>query len=193
MPLPVASVRDWDHQYQQHFDQTVAKQQSSPLDEEQCKQARTPPQADPKDTPIWDHAQHEGRKNHDSGCLRTRDSLGRQLELDRACSKSRAHSRARSKSCRQSKSRKHSKSRKCSKSPRHSKSKGCGGHEVRKPRVWPSQQAHSRAGNALRKIGPADHRVPVPTVTSRIEMLGVPHIQCPPKTKCPNSQSSKRK
>ena len=25
MPLPVASVRDWDCQCQQHFDQTVAK------------------------------------------------------------------------------------------------------------------------------------------------------------------------
>ena len=37
MPLPLASVRDWDHQCQQRFDQTVAKQQSSPLDEEQCK------------------------------------------------------------------------------------------------------------------------------------------------------------
>ena len=33
MPLPVASVRDWDCQCQQHFDQTVAKWQSSPLDE----------------------------------------------------------------------------------------------------------------------------------------------------------------
>ena len=37
MPLPVASVRDWDHQRQQHFDQTMAKRQSSPLDEKQCK------------------------------------------------------------------------------------------------------------------------------------------------------------
>ena len=37
MPLPVTSVRDWDRQHQQHFDQTVAKQQLSPLDEEQCK------------------------------------------------------------------------------------------------------------------------------------------------------------
>ena len=37
MPLPVTSVRDWDRQRQQSFDQTVAKQQSSLLDEEQCK------------------------------------------------------------------------------------------------------------------------------------------------------------
>ena len=37
MPLPVASVRDWEQQCQQHFDQTVAKRQSPRLDEEQCK------------------------------------------------------------------------------------------------------------------------------------------------------------
>ena len=74
MPLPVASVRDWDRQLQQHLDQTVAKWQSSPLDEKQCKQTRTPPQANPKDTPVRDPAQH-----------------------DRAHSKSRVHSRAHSK------------------------------------------------------------------------------------------------
>ena len=37
MSLPVASVRDWDRQCQQRFDQTMAKRQLSPLDEEQCK------------------------------------------------------------------------------------------------------------------------------------------------------------
>ena len=98
MPLPVTSVRDWDCQCQQRFDQTVAKWQSSPLDEEQCKRARTPPQADPKDTLIRDHTQHERCENHDRGCSRTRDNPDRQLELDRVCSKSRAHSRVRSKS-----------------------------------------------------------------------------------------------
>ena len=67
MPLPVTSVRDWDRQRQQRFDQTVAKWQSSPLDEEQCKQARTPPQADPKDAPIHDHTQHEDHENRDWG------------------------------------------------------------------------------------------------------------------------------
>ena len=51
MPLPVASVRDWDCQCQQCFDQTVAKWQLSLLHEEQCKRARTPPQADPEDAP----------------------------------------------------------------------------------------------------------------------------------------------
>ena len=137
MPLPVTSVRDWDHQRQQCFDQTVAKRQSSLLDEEQCKRARTPPQADPKDAPIWDHAQHEGHENHDQGHSRTRDNLDRQLELDRA------HSRVHTKSHRRSKSRKCSKSRKHSKSGRRSKSKGHGGHEVHKPGVWSSQQARS--------------------------------------------------
>ena len=37
MLLPVASVRDWDRQRQQRFDQMVAKRQLSPLDEEQRK------------------------------------------------------------------------------------------------------------------------------------------------------------
>ena len=143
MPLPVASVMDWDCQCQQHFDQTMAKRQSSPLDEEQCKRARTPPQADPKDAPVQDHTQHEGCENHDWGCSRTRDRLDRQLELDRACSKSRAHSRVHSKSRRRSKSHKRSKSRKCSKSRRCGKSRGCSSHEVCKPRVWSSQQACS--------------------------------------------------
>ena len=143
MLLPVTSVRDWDRQHQQHFDQTVAKQQLSLLDEEQCKQARTPPQANPEDAPIRDHAQHEGHENRDWGHSRTRDSPDRQLELDSSCSKSKAHSRACSKSHRRSKSHKRSKSRKHSKSRRCSKSKGCGGYEVHKPGVWPSQQARS--------------------------------------------------
>ena len=50
----------------------------------------------------------------------------------------------------------------------------------------PSKHA-ARVRDALRKIGPADYRVPVPTVTSRTETLGTLHIRCPPKTKCPNS------
>ena len=139
MPLPVASVRDWDHQLQHCFDQMVAKWQSSPLDGEQCKWARTPPQADPDDAPIQEHAQHEGHKDHDWGRSRTRHDMDRQLELDRAHSKSRLHSRACSKSRRCSKSHKRIKSRRRSKNCRHSKSKARGGHEVRKPGVWPSQ------------------------------------------------------
>ena len=42
-PLPFASVRDLDRQRQQHHDQTMAKRQSSPLDGEQRKRAKTPP------------------------------------------------------------------------------------------------------------------------------------------------------
>ena len=125
------------------FDQTVAKRLLSPPDEEQRKRARTPPQADPEDTPIRDHAQHEGCENRDWGHSMTRDRPDRQLELDRARSKSRARSRACSKSCRQSKSHKCSKSRNFSKSRRHSKSRGHGGHKVHKPGVWSSQQACS--------------------------------------------------
>ena len=141
IPLPVASVRDWDHQHQQHFDQMVAKQQSSPLDEEQCKRARTPPQTDPKDAPVWEHVLSEGHDNCDQGHSRTRDGADRQGELDKAYSKSRACSRMRSRA--HSKSHKRSKSQKHSKSRRLSKSKGHGGHEVRKPRVWPSQRVCS--------------------------------------------------
>ena len=143
MLLPVNSVRDWDHQCQQSVDQTVAKWQSSPLDEEQCKQARTPPQANPEDALIRDHAPHEGCENCDWGCSRTRDRPDRQLELDRVHSKSRACNRVHSKSLRWSKSHKRSKSRKCSKGRRRSKSRGRGGHEVCKPRVWSSQWACS--------------------------------------------------
>ena len=47
----------------------------------------------------------------------------------------------------------------------------------------PSEYA-AQARDALRD---ADHQVPVPTVTSRTEMLGTPHIRCPPKMRCPNS------
>ena len=139
MPLPFATVRDLDCQHQQHFDQTVAKWQSSPLDGEQRKWARTPPQADPDDTPIWEHAQHAGCKDHDRGRSKTRGDEVRQWELDRACSKS----RARSKSHKRSKSRKQSKSRKCSKSHRCSKSMVHSDHKVWKPGVWPSQWGQS--------------------------------------------------
>ena len=50
-PLPFASVRDLDRQRQQRHDQTMAKRQSSPLDGEQQKRAKTPPQPDPYNTP----------------------------------------------------------------------------------------------------------------------------------------------
>ena len=143
--------------------------------------------------PIRDHTQHEGHENCNQGHSRTRDRLDRQLELDRACSKSRAYSRACRKSHRWSKSHKRSKSRKHSKSQRCSKSRGHSGHEVRNPECGRPSKHAAQAGDALRKIGPTDHQVPVPTVTSRTEMLGMPHIRCLPKMKCPNSWSSRRR
>ena len=104
-PLPFASVRDLDCQRQQHHDQTLAKCQSSPLDGEQRKRAKTPPQPDPYDAPDVRRGREEQNKGHDCGRLRTR--VDRPAELDRARSKS----RKRSKSRWQSKSRKRSKSR----------------------------------------------------------------------------------
>ena len=53
------------------------------------------------------------------------------------------------------------------------------------PECGHPSEHEAQAGDAL--IGPTGHRVPVPTVTSRTEMLGMQHIWCPLKTKCPNS------
>ena len=47
MPLPFTSIRDLDHQCQWCHDQTLTKQQLSPLDGEQCKRARNAPRARP--------------------------------------------------------------------------------------------------------------------------------------------------
>ena len=49
--LPFTSVRDLDHQHQQHHDQTIVKHRCSPLGGEQRKRAKTPPQPDPYDAP----------------------------------------------------------------------------------------------------------------------------------------------
>ena len=54
MPLPFTSVRDLDHQRQQCHDQTMAKRQSSPLDGEQRKRAKTPRSQTPTTPPMWD-------------------------------------------------------------------------------------------------------------------------------------------
>ena len=51
MPLPFASIRDLDCQRQQRHDQTMAKRQSSPLDGEQRKRAKMPPQPESYDAP----------------------------------------------------------------------------------------------------------------------------------------------
>ena len=53
MQLPFTSVRDLDHQRQQRHDQTLAKRQPSPLEAEQRKRAKMPPQLDPHDCPRW--------------------------------------------------------------------------------------------------------------------------------------------
>ena len=50
MQLPFASVRDLDHQCQLCHDQTLAKRQPSPLEAEQDKWAKMPPQPDSHDT-----------------------------------------------------------------------------------------------------------------------------------------------
>ena len=53
-PLPFASVRDLDRQCQQHHDQMMAKHQSSPLDGEQQKRAKTLPNQTPTTPPMLD-------------------------------------------------------------------------------------------------------------------------------------------
>ena len=141
MPLPYASIRDLNRQHQQRHNQMLAKRQSSPLDEEQCKWARMPPQPDPHDTSDGERAWAEQCESQDHGHSRTRSEHWQQ-ELDRACSKSRVRSKSqkRSKSRRWSKSRKHSKSKKRSKSRRHKEGRECGRHEPHRPGVWPSRR-----------------------------------------------------
>ena len=77
--LPFTSVRDLDCQHQQRHDQTMAKCQSSPLDGEQQKRAKTPPQPDPYDAPDVGPGRAEQNQSQDRGHLRTRED--RQLEL----------------------------------------------------------------------------------------------------------------
>ena len=87
MQLPFASVRDLDRQHQRRHDQTLAKQQPSPLEGEQCKWAKMPPQPDPHDALDEGCTQIEERNSWDRGCSRVRGE-DRQQELDRAWSKS---------------------------------------------------------------------------------------------------------
>ena len=131
--LPFASIRDLDCQCHQRHNQTMAKHQSSPLDGEQRKRAKTPLQPDSYDAPDVGCGQAEQNQSQDRGRSRTR--ADRQSELDQARSKSR----------KRSKSHLWSKSRKCSKSRRRSKSRKRDGgrerdkNEPRRPGVWPSQ------------------------------------------------------
>ena len=145
MQLPFTSVRDLDHQRQWHHDQTLAKWQPSPLEAEQRKRAKTPPQPDPHDALDGGHAQTTEQKSRDWGHSRVRDK-DRQKELDRvrACSKSRKCS----KSQKWSKSRRQSKSRKRSKSHGHNEGETCGRHEMKRPRVWPSQRKREGSGQS---------------------------------------------
>ena len=50
-----------------------------------------------------------------------------------------------------------------------------------------------QAGDVLRKTGPVNCQTLALTVTNKTGMLGVPHTRCPPRTRCPNSSSSRRK
>ena len=94
MPLPFASVRDLDCLHQQCHDQTLAKRQSSLLDGEQCKWAKTPPQPDPHDASDREHGQTEQRESRGRGRSMTRSEC-RQQVLDRVQSKSRKRSKSR--------------------------------------------------------------------------------------------------
>ena len=132
-PLPFTSVRDLDCQHQQRHNQTMAKHQSSPLDGEQQKRAKMPPQPDPYDAPDVGHGRAEQNQSWDCGHSGTR--VYSQSELDRTHSKSRerSKSRQRSKSRKRSKSRRRSKSRKRDGGREHDK------HKPHRPGVWPSQ------------------------------------------------------
>ena len=86
-PLPFTSVRELDCQCQQRHDQTMAKCQSSPLEGEQQKRAKTPPQPDPYDAPDvgWGRAEQNQSQDRD----RSRTRVDRQSDLDQTRSKSR--------------------------------------------------------------------------------------------------------
>ena len=91
-PLPqevpkFKSIRDLDRQCQWQYDQTVTKQQPSPLEDEQRKRAKTPPQPDPEDPPsrecLCQSAAGGNRaKEPECGCSQTRKSE-EQKETDR--------------------------------------------------------------------------------------------------------------
>ena len=149
-PLPFASIRDLDHQRQQCHDQMMAKRQSSPLDGEQQKRAKTPPQPDPYDAPNVGCSRAEQNQSRDRGRSRTR--VDHQSELDRTSSKS----RKRSKSRLQSKSWKRSKSRRRSKSRKRDGGRERDKHEPRRPGVWLSQHEREVPDRSLRRTAQKD-------------------------------------
>ena len=101
----------------------MAKRQSSLLDGEQCKQAKTPPQSDHEEASTTEHTRSDRHREHKYGRSKTRSKDGRQRELNRVHSKS----------TKRLKSRVHSKSR------ARSKSKG----GAWKPGVWMSHREQS--------------------------------------------------
>ena len=138
----------------------MAKCQSSPLDGEQRKRAKTPLQPDPYDAPNVGHGRAEQNQSRDHGRLSTR--VDRQSELDRTCGKS----TKRSKSRRQSKSQKRSKSRRRSRSHKRDEGRGCDKHEPCRPGVWPSQceqQVPDRSprSTAQKDVWGAGHSAPL--------------------------------
>ena len=150
MPLPFASVRDLDRHLQQSHNQTMAKRQSSSLDGEQRKRAKTPPQPDPYDASDVGCSRAEPNQSQDRGHSRTR--VDRQSELDRTRSKSRKRSKShqRSKSQKRSKSRRRSKSHKCDGGRERDK------HEPRRSGVWPSQHERERPDRSPRSTAQKD-------------------------------------
>ena len=133
-PLPFASVRDLDRQCQQRHDQTMAKCQSSPLDREQRKRAKMPPQPDSYDASDVGRGRAVQNQSQDFGRSRTR--VDHQSELDRACSKS----------------------RKRLKSHKHDGGRECDKHEPHRPGVWPSQREREVPNQSLRSTAQKDVR-----------------------------------
>ena len=187
MPLLVASVRDWDCQCQQRFDQTVAKQQLSSLDESNANEPGPLHKPTPKTPPSritpnmrgartmtgdvqgpgtgWiDNQSWTGcaaRAGCAVGCIARVTDEVKATNTAKVGGALKAGGTVRAGATAAMKR----------------TSLECG---------HPSEHA-ARARDTLKKIGPTDHQVPVPTVMSRTETLGMPHIRCPLKMKCPHS------
>ena len=116
--LAFQSVRDLDQQRQWCFNQTIAKWQPSPLEDDHRKRTKTPHQPEMEDAPSGEHAHMDRHAGHEHGCSLTRRGDERQ-ELDKARSKSRACCKSRA----WSKSRVHSKSKACKGKVREERSK----------------------------------------------------------------------
>ena len=106
------SVRDLDRQCQWQFNQTVAKQQSSSLEDEQRKRAKTPLQPDPEDAPSGKHLQMPAVREGETEGSKHGHSQARKSEEQREpghskSKKARSKSRACNKSKVRSKSRVH--------------------------------------------------------------------------------------